>query len=266
MTTYTEFYVMPVKSAKLDAYRRFAEASRNVWLAHGALEVTEYVADDAKPGLHTSFPQSVQLEADESVAIAVLQFRSRDECARIKAAVMKDPVFANMTPDTVPIDGRRMFWGGFKPFVGEAAPPASAATGVQPYLFFRGRCEEAIDHYKIVLGAEVLMLMRFRDNPEKPSPDKVPAALDSRIMHASVRIAGTTIMMSDGMRTGPLDFQCMSLSLSVPDAAEADRVFTALAEDGTVQMPMGKTFFSPHFGAVTDKFGVAWMVIVQPPG
>jgi PhnB protein len=134
---------------------------------------------------------------------------------------------------------------------------------IQPYLFFRGRCEEAIEYYKATLGAEVLMMMRFKDNPDKPGPDKVAPMLDDKIMHASLRISDAEIMMSDGMRTGPLDFQCMSLSLSVPSEAEADRLFNALADEGTVQMPIGKTFFSPRFGAVADKFGVSWMVITQ---
>ncbi|MGB8397774.1 MAG: VOC family protein [Bradyrhizobium sp.] len=151
-----------------------------------------------------------------------------------------------------------MFFGGFKPFVGDAQ-----ATAVQPYLFFRGRCEEAIAYYKARLGAEVLMMLRFRDNPDKPGPDKVPAALDDKIMHACLRINGAEILMSDGMRTGDLDFQCISLSLSVSSEAEADRLFNALAADGTVQMPLGKTFFSPRFGAVADKFGVSWLVVVQ---
>ena len=161
----------------------------------------------------------------------------------------------------MPFDGKRMFWGGFKPFVGETA---TAPPAIQPYLFFRGRCEEAINFYKATLGAEILMMLRFKDNPDKPGPDKVPAALDERIMHASLRIAGSEIMMSDGMKSGPLDFQCISLSLSVPNEAEADRLFNALAKDGAVQMPLGKTFFSPRFGAVSDKFGVSWMVIAQP--
>ncbi len=264
MNTYSEFYVLPVKKARLDDYRRFAEASAKVWRAKGALAVTEYVAEDAKAGAHTSFPQSVKLEADEIVAVAEIVFRSREDCARIKDAVMKDPVFANMTPDTIPVDGKRMFWGGFKPIVGEPRAIENTAPAVQPYLFFRGRCEEAIDYYKKTLGAEVLMLMRFKDNPDRPPPEKVAPGFDEKIMHASLRINGADIMMSDGMRTGPLDFQCMSLSLAVSTEAEADRLFNALAKDGTVQMPVGKTFFSPRFGAVTDKFGVAWMVIAQP--
>jgi PhnB protein len=144
--------------------------------------------------------------------------------------------------------------------VGQAAVVAPV---VQPYLFFRGRCEEAIIYYKTALGAEVLMMMRFKDNPDRPPPDKVPASFDDRIMHASLSIHGTEIMMSDGMKSGPLDFQCMTLSLSVATEAEADRVFNALAKEGTVQMPLGRAFFSPRFGAVADKFGVSWMVVMQ---
>ena len=93
---------------------------------------------------------------------------------------------------------------------------------------------------------------------------RVRPEYNDRIMHASLRIAGSEIMMSDGMKSGPLDFQCMSLSLSVPTEADADRLFNALAKDGTVQMPLGKAFFSPRFGAVADKFGVSWMIIVPP--
>lgn len=163
-----------------------------------------------------------------------------------------------LDPKTMPFDARRMFWGGFKPLLA-AAPQVQ----IQPYLFFRGRCEEAIAYYKARLGAEVGVVMRFKDNPDKPGRDKVPAELDERIMHASLRIAGADIMMSDGWKTGPLDFQCMSLSLTVPSATQADRLFDALAADGQVQMPMGPTFFAKRFGSVADKFGVSWMIVVM---
>jgi PhnB protein len=218
----------------------------------------EVEADDAPAGKVTSFPQSVALKADETVFAGIITYRSRAHRDEVNAKAMKDPRLAGMTPETMPFDGKRMFFGGFKPFVGQGA----GAAAVQPYLFFRGRCEEAIDYYKATLGAEVVMMMRFKDNPEKPSADKVPPALDNRIMHACLRINGSEIMLSDGMRSGPLDFQCMSLSLSVPSEAEADRLFAALAANGTVQMPIGKTFFSPRFGAVEDKFGVSWMILV----
>ena len=158
----------------------------------------------------------------------------------------------------MPFDGKRLIYGGFSPIVDQGGGKPAA---VQPYLFFRGRCEEAIEYYSDRLGAEVLMKMRFSDNPE---PGDMRPNLKDKIMHASLRINGATIMMSDGMKSGPLDFECMALTLSVASEAEADKLFDALAADGTVRMPMGKTFFSPRFGAVADKFGVGWMIIVEP--
>jgi PhnB protein len=137
---------------------------------------------------------------------------------------------------------------------------------VQPYLFFNGRCEEALTFYKKVLGAEVLMLMRFKENPDRPPADAVPAALDDKVMHASMRIGETEVMASDGMCTGKTAFEGVSLSLEVPSETEADRLFNALGEGGQVQMPIGKTFFSPRFGVVADRFGVSWMVITTPAG
>ena len=117
MSGYTEVYVMPVKKDHLEDYRRFAEASGKVWRAHGALSVVEYIADDVKPGKQTSFPQSVKLEPDEIVAVAVIHFASQKECLSIKSAVMKDPLFAESPPDAIPVDGMRMFWGGFTTLV-----------------------------------------------------------------------------------------------------------------------------------------------------
>jgi PhnB protein len=262
MTTYTDLFVVPVPKKNIKAYRKDAEQFISVWREHGALSCVEVEADDAPAGKVTSFPQSVALEPGETVFVGIITFRSRAHRDEVNAKAMKDPRMAGMDPKTMPFDAKRMFWGGFKPFVGEAA--TIAAAGVKPYLFFRGRCEEAIAFYKDKLGAEVGMVMRFSDNPDKPPRDKVPAELDNRIMHAELHINGADIMMSDGMKSGPLDFQCMSLSLSVPTEAEADRLFNALAADGTVQMPIGPSFFSPRFGAVTDKFGVSWMVIAQP--
>ena len=135
---------------------------------------------------------------------------------------------------------------------------------VQPYLFFNGRCEEAIEYYKKALGAEVLMMMRFKENPDSPGPESVPPGLDDKVMHASLRVGETEIMASDGMCTGKTEFQGVSLSLEVSNEAEADRLFNTLAEGGQVQMPIGKTFFSPRFGVVADRFGVSWMVVTTP--
>lgn len=260
MTTYTDLFVVPVPTKNIEAYRKQAEQFVAVWREHGALSCVEVEADDAPAGKVTSFPQSVALQPGENVFAGIITYRSRAHRDEVNAKAMKDPRMAAMDPKSMPFDGKRMFFGGFKPFVGEAA----ASTGVQPYLFFRGRCEEAIEYYKATLGAEVLMMMRFKDNPDNPETDKVPAALNDKIMHSCLRINGTNIMMSDGMKAGPLDFQCMSLSLAVADEAEADRLFNALAKEGSVQMPIGKTFFSPRFGAVADKFGVSWMVVVEP--
>ena len=135
---------------------------------------------------------------------------------------------------------------------------------VETYLFFDGRCEEAIEFYKKVLGAEVAMLMRFKDSPEPPQPGMIPPGSENKIMHVSFRVGDTTVMASDGRCTGQANFQGFSLSLTVANEAEADRKFAALAEGGQVQMPMAKTFWSPRFGMVTDRFGVGWMVSVAP--
>jgi PhnB protein len=133
---------------------------------------------------------------------------------------------------------------------------------VQPYLFFDGRCEEAIEFYRRTLGAEVRMLMRFKDSPEPQAPGVCPSGAGDKVMHASVRIGETTVMASDGRCLGRPSFQGFSLSLTVPDDAEAGRVFAALGDGGQVQMPLGKTFFSSRFGMVADRFGVSWMIIV----
>ena len=133
---------------------------------------------------------------------------------------------------------------------------------VQPYLFFDGRCEEAIEFYRRTFGAEVTMLMRFKDSPEPPQPGMVPPGSENKVMHASLRIGETTVMASDGRCLGQPSFQGFSLSIEAPNEAEADRLFASLAEGGQVQMPLAKTFFSPRFGMVADRFGVSWMIIV----
>jgi PhnB protein len=135
---------------------------------------------------------------------------------------------------------------------------------VQPYLFFGGRCEEALEFYRSALGAEVSMLMRFKDSPEPPQPGMVPPGADNKVMHASFRIGDSTVLASDGRCQGRTSFQGFSLSLTVPDDAAADLLFVALANGGQVQMPLAKTFFSPRFGMVADRFGVSWMIYVVP--
>lgn len=131
-----------------------------------------------------------------------------------------------------------------------------------PYLFFDGRCEEAIDFYKKALGAEVEMMMRFKEAPESPPPDMVPPGNEDKIMHACMNINGTSVMASDGGCGNAAKFDGFSLSVTAKDEPEADRMFEALADGGKVEMPMGKTFFAKRFGMVADKFGVGWMVIV----
>ena len=135
---------------------------------------------------------------------------------------------------------------------------------VQPYLFFDGRCDEAIEFYRSALGAEVTGLMRFKDSPEPPQPGMVPPGAENKVMHASFRIGDTTVMASDGRCLGRPNFQGFSLSLTAPDDAEAERLFASLAEGGQVQMPLTKTFFSSRFGMVADRFGMSWMIIVAP--
>ena len=122
---------------------------------------------------------------------------------------------------------------------------------IQPYILFDGRCEEAIGFYRSALGAEVTMLMRFKDSPEPPDAEKcqgmnLPPGSEDKVMHASLRIGETTVMASDGRCAGQPRFGGISLSLSVPDADEADRLFAALGEGGQVQMPIGKTIISPR--------------------
>lgn len=133
---------------------------------------------------------------------------------------------------------------------------------VQSYLFFDGRCEEAVEFYKKALGAKVEMLMRFKESPDPPPPGMVPPNFDDKIMHTSFRIGDTVVMASDGCTDGKTNFKGFSLSLAVAKEADADRYFNALADGGEVQMPLGKTFWSPRFGMLTDRFGVGWMINV----
>jgi PhnB protein len=132
---------------------------------------------------------------------------------------------------------------------------------IEPYLNFDGRCEEAIEFYKKGLGAECTMLIRVSDSPEQP-PGGVTPGTENKIMHATLRIGDANIMLSDGYCKGSASFSGITLSLSVPNQAAADRAFNALSDGGKIHMPLTKTFFSPRFGMVADRFGVPWMVIV----
>ena len=133
---------------------------------------------------------------------------------------------------------------------------------VQPYLNFDGRCEEALEFYRGALGAEVTALMRFKDTPQAAEPGMVPPGSDNKVMHASFRIGETTVMASDCHCAGRPNFQGFSLAINLPNEAAAERVFAALSEGGTVQMPLSKTFFAASFGVVADRFGLSWMIHV----
>src|SRR5262245_12466479 len=124
-------------------------------------------------------------------------------------------------------------------------------SSIQPYLFFGGRCQEALDFYRKALGAEVEMVMLHKDSPEPPPPGMLPPGFENKVMHTTFRIGGSTLMASDGCGEGQ-NFNGFSLSLTLPTEAEAKRVFTALAEGGEVKMPPNKTFWSPCFGMLTD--------------
>jgi len=130
---------------------------------------------------------------------------------------------------------------------------------VEPYLFFDGRCDEAVEFYRKALGAEVNTLLRFKDGPEPHEPGN-----ENKVMHGSLRIGDTTVMVSDGHAKGRPSFQGFALSISARNDATAERLFAALADSGQVQQPLTKTFFSSRFGMVTDRFGVQWMVITAP--
>ena len=133
---------------------------------------------------------------------------------------------------------------------------------VTPYLMFNGRCEEAINFYKAELGAEVLAMLRFKENP--PPPDRVPPNWDNKIMHSCFKIGDTQIMATDGDSADKPGFNGVTLSIQVSSEAEADRAFNGLSKGGQVKMPLAKTFFSPRFGMVSDRFGVSWMVVTSP--
>ncbi len=134
---------------------------------------------------------------------------------------------------------------------------------VQPYLFFDGRCDEAIEFYQRKLGAEVIGLMRFKDSPESARPGMIPPGGENKVMHAVLKIGEATVMASDGRATGRPKFEGFALSLRPSTDAEAERLFANLSDGGQVQMPMSKTFFASRFGMVTDRLGVTWMVVVM---
>lgn len=131
---------------------------------------------------------------------------------------------------------------------------------IQPYLFFDGRCAEAVEFYRRALGAEVEMMMRYKDSPEPAPPGMVPPGSEDKVMHVSFRVGESVIMASDDCSAKPEALGGFSLSIAVADAAEAKRCFDALVDGGTVVMPLGKTFWSPSFGMLKDRYGVGWMI------
>ena len=137
---------------------------------------------------------------------------------------------------------------------------------VQTYLFFNSNTEEAVEFYRQALGAKLEMLMRFKESPEAPPPGVIPPGHENKIMHCSFRIGDTVVMASDGCGTEAQAFKGFSLSLAVATEAEADRYFNALAQGGKVTMPLTRTFWSPRFGMLEDKFGIGWMINVVPAG
>ncbi|HEY5226689.1 MAG TPA: VOC family protein [Methylovirgula sp.] len=134
---------------------------------------------------------------------------------------------------------------------------------LQPYLMFNGRCEEAFEFYRDALGAESTMMLRFKDSPEPTPPGMVPPGSENKIMHMQFRIGEQIVLASDGRCQGKPEFQGFSLALTVANEAEADKFFAALGDGGKVQMPLTKTFFSPRFGIVEDRFGVSWMILAS---
>jgi PhnB protein len=129
---------------------------------------------------------------------------------------------------------------------------------VQPYLFFDGRCEEAIAFYEKALGAKVQRMMRFKEAPDQ---SMISPGSGEKVMHADIKVGDSTLLLSDGRNSGHPDFKGFGLTIIALGEAEADRVFASLAEGGKVTMPLAQTFFSPRFGMLTDKFGVGWMVL-----
>lgn len=135
---------------------------------------------------------------------------------------------------------------------------------VEPYLMFAGRCEEALAFYQRAIGAKPQLVLRFKDSPEPPLMP-LPADWDDKIMHCGFQVGDTLVMASDGMSDQAQPFTGITLSITADDEAQARRCFDALAEGGSVFMPMGKTFWSPCFGMCSDRFGVSWMVGLDAP-
>ena len=133
---------------------------------------------------------------------------------------------------------------------------------IHPYLYFEGRCEEAVEFYRGALGAEVMFLMRFKESPDPNELSRLPPGAENKVLHTTFRIGGITMQASDGRCLGQPSFLGFSLALTVPDLTAAESVFASLADGGQVHMPLTRSFFSPGFGVVVDRFGVSWKVHV----
>lgn len=144
---------------------------------------------------------------------------------------------------------------------GEIPPPVRKTPSLTPYLFFSGRCDEAIQYYRTHLNGELQMLMRFSESPDPVPEGMLPPGFETKVMHASMTVAGIPLMLSDGCEE-QAQFRGFRLALTVPDSPTVHRYFAALADGGAIDMPLTKTFWSPCYGMVTDRFGVEWMVMV----
>lgn len=136
-----------------------------------------------------------------------------------------------------------------------------AKSQVVPYLFFGGRCDEAIAFYTKTLGAQVEALMRYDQLPDSTPTGNLPKGFEHKVMHATLRIGETALHVADG-NTSALSFVGFSLALTLSTEEDVRRAFSALAEEGKVEMPLEKTFWSRCFGMVADKFGVDWILSV----
>ncbi|MCB1852433.1 MAG: VOC family protein [Gammaproteobacteria bacterium] len=132
---------------------------------------------------------------------------------------------------------------------------------VNNYLFFSGRCEEALDYYCRHLGARIELLFRFGDSPEPIPEGAIPPDFDNKVMHAEFTLGDTRLFASDGCSiNGPVGGFSLALTLTVEEAVR--RAFTALADGGSIVMPLEPTFWSPLYGQVNDRFGISWMVMM----
>ena len=133
---------------------------------------------------------------------------------------------------------------------------------LNPYLNFNGDCEAAFKFYEKCFGGQIVAMIKTEDTP---MAGKAPAELKGKVMHARLIVEGTVLMGSDAMGAHFNQPQGFSVTLNVPDAAEAERVFHDLSEGGKVSMPIQETFWAVRFGQVTDKFGTPWMVNCEKP-